>query len=246
MTYRRRASSAASTSWSTTPASSTWRNGRGLPARDVGRDHRDQPELGLPHHAAGAARRCKQRNWGRIINIASAHGLVASAQKSAYVAAKHGIVGFTKAVALETATTGITVNAICPGWVLTPLVQKQIDDRAAREGIADRARPSAELLRREAAVAAVHHAGAARRAGGVPVLAGRPTTCAAWPGTSTAAGRRSERGVTCVICTVPFTVDRHRAPCRPRPAAPRPAADRRLARASSASAHRPAARWSRR
>jgi 3-hydroxybutyrate dehydrogenase len=78
----------------------------------------------------------RARNWGRVVNIASAHGLVASAGKSAYVAAKHGIVGFTKAVALETAATGITVNAICPGWVLTPLVQKQIDDRAAREGIA--------------------------------------------------------------------------------------------------------------
>ena len=77
----------------------------------------------------------RAKNWGRVINIASAHGLVASAQKSAYVAAKHGIVGLTKAVALENATTGITVNAICPGWVLTPLVQKQIDDRAAREGI---------------------------------------------------------------------------------------------------------------
>jgi 3-hydroxybutyrate dehydrogenase len=77
----------------------------------------------------------RKKNWGRVINIASAHGLVASAQKSAYVAAKHGIVGFTKAVALETATTGITVNAICPGWVLTPLVQQQIDARAAREGI---------------------------------------------------------------------------------------------------------------
>jgi 3-hydroxybutyrate dehydrogenase len=72
----------------------------------------------------------KRRNWGRVINVASVHGLVASAQKSAYVAAKHGIVGFTKAVALETATTGITVNAICPGWVLTPLVQKQVDARA--------------------------------------------------------------------------------------------------------------------
>ncbi|MGL6157961.1 MAG: 3-hydroxybutyrate dehydrogenase, partial [Ralstonia mannitolilytica] len=68
----------------------------------------------------------KRKNWGRIINIASAHGLVASAQKSAYVAAKHGIVGLTKSVALETAQTGITSNAICPGWVLTPLVQKQI------------------------------------------------------------------------------------------------------------------------
>src|SRR5947208_7791343 len=77
----------------------------------------------------------RKKNWGRVINIASAHGLVASAQKSAYVAAKHGIVGLTKAVALETATTGVTCNAICPGWVLTPLVQKQIDDRSAREGI---------------------------------------------------------------------------------------------------------------
>jgi 3-hydroxybutyrate dehydrogenase len=77
----------------------------------------------------------RRRDWGRIINVASAHGLVASAQKSAYVAAKHGLVGFTKSVALETATTGITVNAICPGWVLTPLVQKQVDARAARDGI---------------------------------------------------------------------------------------------------------------
>lgn len=77
----------------------------------------------------------RRRNWGRIINIASAHGLVASANKSAYVAAKHGLVGMTKSVALETATTGITVNAICPGWVLTPLVQKQVDARAAAERI---------------------------------------------------------------------------------------------------------------
>lgn len=77
----------------------------------------------------------KARGWGRVLNIASTHGLVASAQKSAYVASKHGIVGFTKAVALETATTGVTVNAICPGWVLTPLVQKQVDARAAAEGI---------------------------------------------------------------------------------------------------------------
>ncbi|MDO9235906.1 MAG: 3-hydroxybutyrate dehydrogenase [Aquabacterium sp.] len=77
----------------------------------------------------------RSKNWGRIINLASAHGLVASANKSAYVAAKHGLIGLTKAVALETATTGITSNAICPGWVLTPLVQKQIDDRAAKGGI---------------------------------------------------------------------------------------------------------------
>lgn len=77
----------------------------------------------------------KARGWGRVINVASAHGLVASAGKSAYVAAKHGIVGLTKAAALETATSGITVNAICPGWVLTPLVQKQVDARAAKDGI---------------------------------------------------------------------------------------------------------------
>ncbi len=87
----------------------------------------------------------RAKNWGRVINIASAHGLVASANKSAYVAAKHGITGLTKAVALETATTGITVNAICPGWVLTPLVQKQLDARVAAEGI-DNAEASRRLL----------------------------------------------------------------------------------------------------
>ena len=79
----------------------------------------------------------KKRNWGRIINMASVHGLVASAQKSAYVAAKHGIVGLTKVTALETAQTGITCNAICPGWVLTPLVQKQVDARAEKEKVSN-------------------------------------------------------------------------------------------------------------
>ena len=76
----------------------------------------------------------KKRKFGRIINIASAHGLVASAEKVAYVAAKHGIVGLTKVVAIETANDGITCNAICPGWVLTPLVQQQIDARAKAAG----------------------------------------------------------------------------------------------------------------
>lgn len=75
--------------------------------------------------------------WGRIINVASVHGLVASAEKSAYVAAKHGIVGLTKVTALENATTGITCNAICPGWVLTPLVQKQVDAKAAALGLSN-------------------------------------------------------------------------------------------------------------
>jgi 3-hydroxybutyrate dehydrogenase len=76
----------------------------------------------------------KRGGWGRIINIASAHGLVASAQKAAYVAAKHGLVGLTKTAAIELAGAGITCNAICPGWVLTPLVQKQIEARAAAHG----------------------------------------------------------------------------------------------------------------
>jgi 3-hydroxybutyrate dehydrogenase len=76
----------------------------------------------------------KKRKWGRIINIASAHGLVASGQKVAYVAAKHGIVGLTKTVAIEAANDGVTCNAICPGWVLTPLVQKQVDARAQQSG----------------------------------------------------------------------------------------------------------------
>jgi 3-hydroxybutyrate dehydrogenase len=87
------------------------------------------------HATAAVLPQMLDRNWGRIINVASAHGLVASPQKAAYVAAKHGVVGLTKVAALETATTGVTCNAICPGWVLTPLVQKQIDERAAREAI---------------------------------------------------------------------------------------------------------------
>ena len=76
----------------------------------------------------------KKRKWGRIINIASAHGLVASGQKVAYVAAKHGLVGLTKTVAIEAANDGVTCNAICPGWVLTPLVAKQIEARAQQSG----------------------------------------------------------------------------------------------------------------
>ena len=77
----------------------------------------------------------KERNWGRIINIASVHGLVASVEKSAYVASKHAVVGFTKVVALENARSGVTANCICPGWVLTPLVQKQIEDRAVNMNV---------------------------------------------------------------------------------------------------------------
>ena len=91
----------------------------------------------------------KQAGWGRIINIASTHGLVASADKAAYVAAKHGIVGLTKTVALETAGSGVTCVAICPGWVLTPLVQKQIDAKAAAEKLSPEAAKAALLKEKQ-------------------------------------------------------------------------------------------------
>ncbi|MEO8102053.1 MAG: 3-hydroxybutyrate dehydrogenase [Betaproteobacteria bacterium] len=87
------------------------------------------------HGTRAAVPGMKARNWGRIINIASAHGLVASPNKSAYVAAKHGVVGFSKSVALELAETGITVNSICPGFVLTPLVEKQIVDLVTQKNL---------------------------------------------------------------------------------------------------------------
>ncbi|HAZ09155.1 MAG TPA: 3-hydroxybutyrate dehydrogenase [Elusimicrobia bacterium] len=87
------------------------------------------------HTIRAALTGMKKHGWGRIINVASAHGLVGSVQKAAYVAAKHGLVGLTKVVALETAATPVTCNAVCPGWVLTPLVQKQIDAISAREKI---------------------------------------------------------------------------------------------------------------
>ncbi len=86
------------------------------------------------HAIQAAVPKMRGRGWGRIINTASVHGLVASAEKAAYVAAKHGIVGLTKVTALETAGSGITCNAICPGWVLTHLVSQQIDERAKRSG----------------------------------------------------------------------------------------------------------------
>lgn len=89
---------------------------------------------GVFHGMKAAIPGMKAKGWGRIINIASAHGLVASPQKVAYVAAKHGVVGMTKVAAIELANAGITVNAICPGWVLTPLVEKQLHDRAEKDG----------------------------------------------------------------------------------------------------------------
>ena len=100
------------------------------------------------HTVRAALPAMKKRGWGRIVNIASAHALVASPFKSAYVAAKHGIAGFTKTVALEVAEQGITVNAVCPGYVLTPLVEKQIPDTARARGI------SAEAVVRDVLLAA--------------------------------------------------------------------------------------------
>jgi len=88
------------------------------------------------HATKAALPHMLSKKWGRVINIASAHGLVASGEKAAYVTAKHGIVGFTKVVAIETANDGVTCNAICPGWVLTPLVERQIEARATEEAIA--------------------------------------------------------------------------------------------------------------
>ena len=91
----------------------------------------------------------KSRNWGRIINVASAHGLVASPFKSAYVAAKHGLVGLTRSVALETAGKGITCNAICPGYVLTPMVEKQIEDQSKARNISREDAISEVILERQ-------------------------------------------------------------------------------------------------
>ena len=133
----------------------------------------------------------KKRKWGRIINIASAHGLVASGEKVAYVAAKHGIVGLTKVVAIEAANDGITCNAICPGWVLTPLVQAQIEARAKAQGkTVEQAKN--ELRRREAADAAStrRRRTSARSRCSSPAMPPRPSR--ARPTRSTAAGPRSD------------------------------------------------------
>jgi 3-hydroxybutyrate dehydrogenase len=96
--------------------------------------------------ALGAMR---ARNWGRIVNVASVHGLVGSVHKAAYVAAKHGLLGLTKVTALETARSGVTCNALCPGWVLTPLVQRQVDLRAERDGASNDDAKSALLMEKQ-------------------------------------------------------------------------------------------------
>ena len=136
----------------------------------------------------------KRSGFGRIVNIASAHALVASPYKSAYVAAKHGMAGFTKTVALEVAEAGITVNAVCPGYVLTPLVEKQIPDTAQARGISERRGRSRRAAGR-AADQEVRHRRAGGRADGVPVLATMRRPSPAPCCLSRAAGRRSDSGV---------------------------------------------------
>jgi 3-hydroxybutyrate dehydrogenase len=101
------------------------------------------------HTVRAALPGMRQRNWGRIINIASVHGLVGSAHKCAYVAAKHGLVGLTKVVALETARSPITCNAICPGWVLTPLVRDQVEVKAREKGLSIAQATSALLAEKQ-------------------------------------------------------------------------------------------------
>jgi 3-hydroxybutyrate dehydrogenase len=140
------------------------------------------------HAIRAALPQMRARNWGRIINIASAHGLVASVDKAAYVAAKHGVLGLTKVVALETARTGITCNAICPGWVLTPLVEAQIKDRAGK-ALGRSGEDRASL--RKAAVARVRDFRTDRGVGGISLFrcSRRDSGC------GSACGRRLDRAI---------------------------------------------------
>ena len=149
-----------------------------MPASSMSRPCRiSQSRSGTPSWAStyrqpstrrgSCCRRCSRNKWGRIINIASAHGLVASPFKSAYVAAKHGMVGLTKVTALETAEQGITCNAICPGYVYTPLVEAQIE--RASQGARHRARAGhPRRAARAAAEQAFRHGRGARRARRLP------------------------------------------------------------------------------
>ena len=111
----------------------------------MGRDHRDQSVFVVSHDPTRRSLH-EGAKWGRIINVASTHALVASPYKSAYVAAKHGVAGLTKTVALELAEYGVTANAICPGYVLTPLVERQIPDTAKARGISEEAVVKTVLL----------------------------------------------------------------------------------------------------
>ena len=133
----------------------------------------------------------KRRGFGRIVNIASAHGLIGSPFKSAYVAAKHGIVGLTKVVALEAAEFGVTCNAVCPGYVWTPLVEKQVDGQAKAHGISRDEVIRKVFLAEQPTKRFVDRRGG-RRHGGVPVQRRQPRRSPASPCRSMAAGRRTD------------------------------------------------------
>lgn len=110
----------------------------GLACRESPRPWEDRVAINLSavfHATRAVIEGMKNRGWGRIVNVASAHGLIASPFKGAYVAAKHGVLGFTKVTALEAAESGVTANAVCPGYVRTPLVEAQIAAQAAAHGI---------------------------------------------------------------------------------------------------------------
>ena len=141
-----------------------------FPAREVGRDHRHQSQRVVPHDPRGAAGDEGQKGWGRIINIASTHGLVASTHKVAYVAAKHGIIGLTKVMGIECADTGVTCNAICPGWVSTPLAQAQIEAKAQGRQASAWSRRAHLLIGEKQPQVPVHDGRADRGAGRVPGL----------------------------------------------------------------------------
>ena len=170
-----------STSWSTTPASSTSRRSRSSRRRSGRRSSRStcRSNYYAIHAALPGMRR---RGFGRIVNLASAHGLVASPYKAAYVAAKHGVVGLTKVVALETAEENITCNAICPGFVATPLVEGQIDEQAKAHGM-PRERVISEVILGLPAEQALRRGRGARRARACSCAptAGRSITGAALP-----------------------------------------------------------------
>ena len=162
---------ASATSWSTTPASSSSRRSRSSRSRNGMRSSPStSPRRSTP--SPPRCRGCAATGWGRVVNIASAHGLRASPFKSAYIAAKHGIVGLTKTVALETAGQGITCNAICPGYVLTPLVEAQIPDQMKAHDM-DRDTVIREVMLDRQPSRAVRHGRGDRRHGGVPVLGRR-------------------------------------------------------------------------
>ena len=186
----RRASTSPSTSWSTTPASSTWR--RSTSSRSTGSRYILRLMVEAPFRLVrGALPHMYERGWGRIVNISSVHGLRASAYKSAYVTAKHGLEGLSKVIALEGAEHGVTSNCVNPAYVRTPLVEGQIADQARTHGCRED-EVVEQVMLAPAADQAADRARRGGRGGGVPVLAGRRVDHRQLAGH----GRRLERPLT--------------------------------------------------